>query len=63
MIFRLLDYFFNELINSVSDTDPFEKIYKNMEEDVKPLKNLKKEIFKLMNKIEEQSQKLFYLKF
>jgi hypothetical protein len=55
MIFRLLDYFFNELINSVSDTDPFEKIYKNMEEDVKPLKNLKKEIFKLMNKIEEQS--------
>ena len=34
---------------------PTEKIYKNMEEDVKPLKNLKKEIFKLMNKIEEQS--------
>jgi len=63
MIFRLLDYFFYELINSVTDTDPFEKIYKNMETDVKPLKNLKKEIFKLMNKIEKKSHKLFYIKF
>jgi len=34
-----------------------------MQTDVKPLKNLKKEIFKLVNKIEKEKHKLFFIKF